>query len=512
MKVTFIHASKALRGNPDILLLPIGLIALASFLQDNKISSEIIHLELEKSLDPKFDLINYLRKNNKQILCFDLHWHYQANKVSRIIRKIKDKIPRSIIIVGGFTASFFVEEILKNFPEIDFIIQGDSEIPLLSLVKALQRKSRNYVTIPNIAWRSKKKTIINKISYTVSQKILDNLKFSNFEVVKNYAKYNKIHLNCPNCLGCNKRCDSIFYYNCGRGCLVNCSFCGGSNISQRILNARKGIKLIGHDSVIKELRSALSYNLITWYTCFDPYPRGNYYIELFKKIRKENINLSLQFECWSLPTKKFINEFIRTFKRNKSEIIISPECGSDSIRKKNKGYFFSNNELIDIIKYASLKGVRMRLFFTAGLPFEKKEDIVRTLSLINFTKKFRNVEIECFPIEFEPASPWPLEAQKYGISSNRRTFMNYYQIHQKKSDIGYETNYFTRKQINNIVQLLRMESNCNKPRSRFLEDLLNTLFAIDYYDFSKIYMRCKSCKNFSNCSSSYIISCQERII
>ena len=41
------------------------------------------------------------------------------------------------IFLGGFTASLFAEEIMLNYPQIDAIIRGDAEVPIVKLCMAL---------------------------------------------------------------------------------------------------------------------------------------------------------------------------------------------------------------------------------------------------------------------------------------------------------------------------------------------------------------------------------------
>lgn len=502
-EVTFIHVSKIIERRSSCMLLPLGLVALANFLKRNHIGSEVIHLELEETLNPKFNLIDYLKLNRRQIICFDLHWHQQSYKVISTIKKIKKNLPNSWIIIGGFTASFFAKEILEDFKEIDFIIRGDSEIPLLNLVRVLKTEKKDWQSIPNLAWRTKNGMIINKQFYVVSQEIIDNLKFSDFPLIKNYQTYIRIRYNEPESLYTKEKKDKkYFYYICGRGCSVNCSFCGGSKIAQKIINNRAKPIFIKHKSVIRELKEALKYGLNIWYTSsFDPYQKKDYYIELFKKIRKEKLKLGLHFGTCSLPNKEFIDEFSKTFNKTESLLIISPESGSELIRRKNRGYFYKNNELIDIIKYADSKGIKCEISFTAGLSFEKREDILKTLSFVDFLRNnFKNLLITFDTKEMEPAAPWFLKRKKYGIFSERKKFKDFYLVHKQKATIGYKTNYFEEEEINKIIQLLRIRAKCFKPQLfLFFKDLLNSRSLFKSCDFKEIHKQCNKCKNFKNC-------------
>ena len=113
-----------------------------------------------------------------------------------------------------------------------------------------------------------------------------------------------------------------FFLCTGRGCPVNCSICGGSNISQQIINKRSNFLFRSHKSVLSTIQDAVKAGIERLYICFDPTPDKQYYIDLFKKIRMKKINISLGFECWSIPSYKFLNEFERTFGKAKYSKIV----------------------------------------------------------------------------------------------------------------------------------------------------------------------------------------------
>ncbi|MCX5712956.1 MAG: cobalamin-dependent protein [Candidatus Omnitrophica bacterium] len=505
MTITFLHASKSAEDNPGvlcypyILLMPLGLTALSNLVRSKGFSSQIIHLAIESRLDPSFDPAEYLALNQRKIICLDLHWHYQSSAVIKAARDIKEKIPDAKIILGGFTASFFAPEIIREYKDIDFVIKGDAEVPLIRLIKLLSRGDDDFTSVPNLIWRKKNRLVINRQSYKVSQRIIDSLDFADFSTVKNGDHYNRMMINESGDLKFGKKNNGIFFYGCGRGCPVNCSFCAGSNISQVSINSRRKAILISHDPVISALDGFLKSGSSVWYLCFDPCADRRYYIDLFKKIRKMNMGLGIMFECWSLPGEEFIDQLVLTFDKNKSKIILSPECGSDTVRKKNKGYYFSNRDLLSAIKYISAKGFEVDVHFTAGLPFERKEDLIKTLQMINIIKNIEHAEAKCLPIEFEPASPWFMSRDKYGISSERKTFLDYYNIHKTKSEIGYASSYLSVGEICSFVRLMQAEAKCPKQESFFLKALTDGPLMINSCNFDNIHLSCRACENFNEC-------------
>ena len=66
------------------------------------------------------------------------------------IHKIKERFPHLKIVVGGTTFSGYAgQNVLQAFPEIDFIVNGEGEIPLAGLVQMLNRK-KNPEHLPKI--------------------------------------------------------------------------------------------------------------------------------------------------------------------------------------------------------------------------------------------------------------------------------------------------------------------------------------------------------------------------
>jgi len=412
---------------------------------------------LAKIENKTFSLIDFLKKNKPRILCLSLHWHQQLFEVISLSNEIKRIFPSLKIILGGWTASYFYREIMKNYKSIDFIIRGESEDPLLELAKRILTKKNNFEDIPNLSWRKGDLIVNNKQIYCTPLFLFNKLRFSNFNLV----------INKKFCLkglwGLNKNADSkdyrerenIFFYNPGRGCLVNCSFCSGSNLTQKILNGKSRVIFKTKSSVIRDLRESKWHGIGSIYTCFDPKPFSNYYPNLFKLIRKEKLCFKMNFECWSLPTKKFIDSFKNTFNPD-SRLIISPESGSERVRRLNKGFFYTNKDLLRTIRYLKEKEVEIELYFTTGLPFETKKDFIETVIFIKYLRKKFKFKLSAHPIEIEPCSLMYLNSSKYKIKLKRKSFEDFVRDSSRPVfSLGYETNYFKEEEIISNVNLLR---------------------------------------------------------
>ncbi|MBN2111639.1 radical SAM protein [Candidatus Woesearchaeota archaeon] len=422
-----------------------------------------------------FDLVEYLKKENPDFVCLDLHWHFQSEAVIEAARKIKQSLPNAKIVAGGFTASCFSKEITEKFDFIDFVVKGDAEIPLLNIVEG-----RELSKIP--------------AHFVAGKEILETISFTNYRLLSNYKKYLKFGLAKD-----DRENKWFFIYNAGRGCPVNCSFCSGSCLSQKKINNREKVVFADIEKALEEVKSLAKLGLGVWYTSFDPYPDGEYYLRLFKRIREEKLKLRCKFECWGLPSPQFIDLFAETFEKG-SEIVISPETGAEKIRERNKGYYYDNSTLLDCISYLMKKEVGCVLYFTAGLPYETMDDFAETLILVNFIRqKFPKVKITALPIEMEPNSPWFLDGKKYGVKTKRKTFSDFYEAHRKKSSIGYETENFSEQDILELVSLINAEAGCRIKKSLFTRAFTETTLLHQKPKLGEVHRLCQICRFYNNC-------------
>ena len=238
------------------------------------------------------------------MLFFSLHWHDQSTVV---IDKILE-LGNPNTFVGGHMASCFKEEIEKNYPIR--VIAGQAEQELVEILTG------------------------KKIYIDINQ-----LDYSSFDVMRSYDRY----------------LENGFHFTTGRGCPVNCTYCSGCKVMQLKIYERKRYEFLKHDKVINELKNAMNYGAKEWFVSFDPKPKGDYYLKLFDMI---DFDIKIRFDCWGLPTKEFIDKFMGT-------LTLSPKTCLDDVRKKHKGMYYSNNELVEIIEYIDMKGnINVKLFFT----------------------------------------------------------------------------------------------------------------------------------------------------
>ena len=457
----FIHTPRSFcLDYSNIWFVPIGVFGLADLLNKNNFRTQILHLGIEKLIKDSFDITSYIKTLKVKIICVDIHWHYQLYRTLQLIKKIKKEIPEIKIIVGGFTASLFAKELLRSFPEIDFVIKGDAEIPLLKLVKSLSREQykSDFSQIPNLYFRRNRTIIEAGRRYVINQRLFDNLRFSNLTLLKNYKIYLKLNpfISSQSFSEMMRSKENTFSYVFSRGCLYNCSYCGGSRETQVIINSGRdrGMILKSQIRVIEDLKRLKSFGVSTLYFSLTP-TRFDYFIGLFKKIRENKLNFRAIVEIFcSLPPKQLINEFFLTFKSS-SLIFLGIPSFSEKIRKLNLGPYYSNKKLVDTLDYLEKKGndFCLQLSLGTGLPFETPDDFNFTVKFLRFLKnRYKNISMGYWVNrQADPKSPCLLHPSRYKIKLIRKSFTDFYKLSKLKDShqigIGHSTNLFTSEEI-----------------------------------------------------------------
>ena len=118
---------------------PVGLTSIAAFLDRNHYNVEIVNLAYRMLQDPRFDVADHLGRMSAPVFGVDLHWLPHVQGALSIVDLVKRLHPESRTLVGGLSASYYHEELIRN-PSVDFVIRGDStEEPVRQLLQ--DRKS-----------------------------------------------------------------------------------------------------------------------------------------------------------------------------------------------------------------------------------------------------------------------------------------------------------------------------------------------------------------------------------
>ncbi|MBS0394750.1 MAG: cobalamin-dependent protein, partial [Proteobacteria bacterium] len=139
---------------------PIGFLTIATYLEDRGLRVRIVNLALRMMNDRRFDVPGFLAGLRPAAIGIDLHWLPHAHGALEVARIARERHPGVPIIMGGLSASYFHEELIR-YPQVDFVLRGDStERPLRQLLLAL-RDGAPLEAVPNLTWKSQGGTRVN---------------------------------------------------------------------------------------------------------------------------------------------------------------------------------------------------------------------------------------------------------------------------------------------------------------------------------------------------------------
>ena len=139
--------------------------------------------------------------------------------------------------------------------------------------------------------------------------------------------------------------------------------------------------------------------------------------------------------------------FAETFTED-SLILLSPDCGSEEVRRRNKGFHFTNADLLASIELASKHSVRVAAYFSFGLPFETREDLEVTAELIGEVQA-RGAVCSTDPMFLDPFSPLFSSPERFGVTVGMKTLSDFVAEHRDavRPRIGYRTEALSEEDI-----------------------------------------------------------------
>ncbi len=452
--VLFLHTCRLKKDDFEYPLFPIGFIPMASVLS-REFDVRIVNLPLEKALSrAHFDVETFLRQSfESKIVAIDLHFWVHSYDSIQLAKLCKEINPNCLVVLGGYTASFFSREIMMKFPFVDVVIRGDGEIPILSLANN-HLGGKSIRDVPNSVVREDGKIHENPISYTPDS--LDDLNFTDVSLLEHWEDhlwlYTKPTKYDPS------RGDTVFnpWLSIARGCKFNCSFCGGTNEAQWLCAGRRGISLRSPEKVVEDISFLESVGVRAIEFSHGPSIVGEKnFSEILSLMRKEAVDIKGAMELWQLPTIDFMKGLERSF----SDLMfrVNFGSGSEEVRRLNRGISTSNRDFLKLLDACMDLDIDCHVFFSSNLPFESKETFNDTLKLMERLVEKGITNISCGNLSIEPASPIFMYPKKYDVISNIGSFMNYYDMLKKKqksyNPSGYHTSQLSEKDSMALIKV-----------------------------------------------------------
>ena len=443
--------SDVVPSTPIFEMYPIGFASLSEYLERHGLKVRIINVAMKMLKSEKFDVERLIQRNKPVAFGIDLHWmaHVQgALALAEIIKRFHPNIP---VILGGLSATYYHEEILRQYPFIDFVVRGDStEKPLLQLIQAI-KTGGDFKKIPNLTYRDGRNGI-QANPLTCVPENLDEITIDYRHIMKKVVRY-------VDPTGYQPFIDWYTYpvtavFTC-RGCIYSCKTCGGSSQTFRTMANRKKTAYRNPKLLAQDIFNISDHLHAPVMIIGDIFQSGEEYsITFLQEMKRRPIPNHIAFEFFVPPSRTQLQRIAESI--SNFNIEISPESHDEEVRKAF-GRPYDNESLERMLGDAiNLGSKRIDLFFMTGLPKQTYQSVLETVDYCrSLLERFRSYN-KLFPF-ISPLAPFldpgsmVFEApEKYGYRLFYRTVEEHRQAllaPSWKYILNYETEWMNRDEI-----------------------------------------------------------------
>jgi len=430
---------------------PIGFTSIAEYLESAGYQVRIINLAVRMLSDKKFDAEALIRRLEAPVFGIDLHWLVSAHGAIEVAKIVKKYHRRARVVMGGLSASYFYRE-LMHYPEVDYVLRGDStEEPLKQLMDCITNK-RPPEDVPNLVWRDKKgKTRENPFSYVPAD--LSNVMVNYYDnTMRSAIRYRDLASYTPFKGWTNYPITAVL--TC-RGCTQDCVICGGSAAAFRNFYNREKAVFRSPPSVARDVKQIEHFSRGPIFILGDLRQAGEHYAyEVLEQLKEKRVKNQLILELFNPASASFLHQMSLACPNFCLEI--SPESHDPRVRKAS-GRNYSNHDLELTMEHALSVGCgRLDVFFMIGLPKQTQKSVMETIDYCDFLfqrfKGDKRLSLFIAPISpfLDPGSLGFEQPERHGYRILFRTLEEHRQALLEPSwkySLNYETRWMNRQQI-----------------------------------------------------------------
>lgn len=469
LPILFGPISDLVPSTPIFEMYPIGFSFISEHLERNGLKARIVNLAGRMLKDQKFDVEKFISRLKTEAFGIDLHWLPHAHGSLEVAGLCKKYHPNVPVIFGGYSATYFHEELIR-YPQVDYIVRGDSaEEPLRQLIMAIKGQTP-FNEVPNLTWKDKE----GKIHTNPLTHVIDDLNDSgnNYpHLFRQALKYLDLKSLIPIYDWWKYPITAVM--TC-RGCVHNCVFCGGSHFAGQYYCSRKAPAFRNPEKIAQDIITISRLTNAPIFIVGDLRQAGLEYAQQIlapiKRVRPRN---QVVLELFTPAAESYFKEVAEAFPHFNFEI--SPESHDEKIRQAT-GKFYTNEEMEKTIQYALSNGCsKFDVFFMIGLPQQTTESVMETIAYCEYLmQKFgRRLNLFISPLApfLDPGSLAFEKADELGYRIFWRTLEDYRQAllgPSWKYTLSYETNWMTREDIVNASYQAGLQLNRLKEKYGYI--------------------------------------------
>ncbi|HSR13909.1 MAG TPA: cobalamin-dependent protein, partial [Thermodesulfobacteriota bacterium] len=349
LPILFGPISDLVPSTPIFEMYPIGFSSIAEHLERNGIRVRIVNLAYRMLRDKNFDAEKFIAGLHPRIFGIDLHWLPHAHGAIEIAALCKKHHPDIPVVFGGYSSSYFHEELIR-YPQVDYVIRGDSaEEPLRRLMTALGIRGRprtaptgemrSLEDIPNLTWKDETGEIrVNPLEHVEAS--LDGCLNNYRNLFRSVLRYRDLKSLIPIHDWWAYPITAIMTV---RGCRHNCVFCGGSRFALQSFYGRGGCAYRSPEKAAEDILSVCRYTNAPIFVVGDLRQGGEEYVRtLLSRVRPARPKNQVVLELFTPAPESYFRAVAEAFPNFNFET--SPESHDEEVRRAT-GKFYSNEDM-----------------------------------------------------------------------------------------------------------------------------------------------------------------------
>ena len=446
--------SDVIPSSPVFEMYPVGFMTISAHLIAAGFRTRIVNIANLMLSSEKFDVEKKIRGIDADVYFIDLHWLPHAHGAIELARIVKKYHPDSKVEFGGFSSSYFRQELIL-YPEVDLVMRGDTtEYPTVLMMETL-KKGGDLSKVPNLIWKdSEGRVHENDVTWVLDD--LDSIIFDYGVMIKSVMKTMDINGSLPWKAWSKVPLTSVFTV---RGCSINCAECGGSHAANKTVVCRNRPAYRSPAKLAEDMEGIQNYMRAPIFIVGDIRQAGQKYCDdLLSEVRERGIDNHVVIELFRGASAEHFSNIDRSFPGGWS-IEFSPDSYDESVRLAlGKGY---TNDAIDKTLSAAFQNgcSRFDLFFMTGLPKQTRDSALDTARAAGHLWGQVNPGDGLFIYDspfapfVDPGSRAFQEPEKWGYRLRARTLEDHRRLLDSpswKHTLSYETEFMTRDDIGEV--------------------------------------------------------------
>lgn len=363
-------------SSPIFEMYPLGFTTIAEYMERHGLRVRVVNLAVRMLSDACYDVEKTIRSLDPVAFGIDLHWAPHAHGSIEVARLCKKHHPDTPVIFGGFTASYFHEE-LATYDCVDYVLRGDStEEPFTQLIYALKRGG-SVAGIPNLTYKDGSGAVVsNPLDWVPESFDHVNLdySFSMRSVIRERDMVSALPfkgwLSYP--VSASLTC---------RGCSRSCVTCGGSAFAFREHFGRSRVAFRDPELLVRDIAHIGKHIPGPVFVLNDFRQAGDDYARAFiTGLKRIGFKNPIGFEFFTPPSE----DFYALLQENLDDysVEVSPESHDDGVRRAF-GKPYTWEELTESVAAAFRHDCRrFDLYFMTGIPTQTAASVRETVGAV----------------------------------------------------------------------------------------------------------------------------------